>query len=104
MAATKKFATNVAKQKELKIMNAFNVTPPCSKEIEVARQSDCDGTHFLETPVTGWDDVKPHATMLLSFKGRTYGWSCWNSDRMVSIFRSPPFPSSHTRRAKVVGR
>jgi hypothetical protein len=83
-------------------MNAFAVTPPYSEELEITRAAECDGVHFIETPVSGWDDVKPHARKLLSFEGRTYGWSCWNSDRMVSVFRSPPFPDSHSRRARVI--
>lgn len=51
-----------------------------------------DGLHWLEIPVTGWDEVKHHAKKIISFDGRDYGWSCWNSDRMVSVFRNPLFP------------
>ena len=50
----------------------------------------CDGRFFARVSVPqGWEQVKPHCNMRLEFEGRTYGWSCWDSDRMESVFVSP---------------
>ena len=47
------------------------------------------GVHWLEVKLdNGWDDAKRHAKMVLEFEGRLYCWSCWNSDRNVSVFRT----------------
>ena len=45
--------------------------------------------YWMELEITGWDDVAKHNKHVLMFEGREYGWSCWNSDRMVSVFKSP---------------
>ena len=50
-----------------------------------------DNLHWLELKVDDWDGVRENARDILLFDGREYGWSCWNSDRLVSIFRSPPW-------------
>ena len=57
--------------------------------VPVTDKGEVDGYHWLEISVTGWDDVKTHTKKILEYQGREYGWSCWNSDRMVSVFRSP---------------
>ena len=60
-------------------------------KIHIQRHSVTGELHWLEIQVTDWDDVKKLNRKILKFEGREYGWSCWNSDRMVSVFRSPPF-------------
>lgn len=57
--------------------------------IEVIDKGSSEGIHWIEIPISGWDEVKTHTKKILEFNGREYGWSCWNSDRMVSVFRSP---------------
>ena len=78
-------------------MNDLATIIPAPKDaIEV--NSHCqmeNGTYWLELKVSDWDDVKKHNKDTLLFQGREYGWSCWNSDRMVSVFRSPPFPKQY---------
>lgn len=36
----------------------------------------------------GWKDVKRTNEKVLEFEGRKYVWSCWNSDRMESVFKT----------------
>lgn len=61
--------------------------------VPVTDKGQHDGRWWLEIAIpNGWDDVKKHTKKILEYQGREYGWSCWNSDRMVSVFVSPPPP------------
>jgi hypothetical protein len=44
-----------------------------------------EGHHWLEVPVTDWDDVKT-LPVGLRYEGRTYGRTGWNSDRGVAYY------------------
>jgi hypothetical protein len=66
--------------------------------LPVVRNVELDGVWWLYVKITGWDDVKKHCRKTFDYEGRTYGWSCWDSDRMVSVFRSPPFPHVEVKR------
>jgi len=79
-------------------MNAIATQNP--NLLPVHRYEEIEGQRWLEIQVSGWDDVEKHTKDILVFKDREYGWSCWNSDRMVSVFRSPPFD----RYARVKGK
>lgn len=47
-----------------------------------------DGSRWLRIDVpNGWDDVKKLTKRVLSFEGRTYIFSCWNSDTYTCTFR-----------------
>ena len=81
--------------------NLATVVPAPPDAIEV--DSHCntgDGLYWLELKVADWDDVRKHNKDILLFQGRQYGWSCWNSDRLVSVFRSPPFPKQYATVAR----
>lgn len=58
-------------------------------EIPIHRHStDEQGVGWLEIQIEDWDDVKRTNRKVLEFEGRRYTWSCWNSDRMVSVFKT----------------
>ena len=46
-----------------------------------------DDIGFLEVKVTGWDDVKKLPKGIL-FEEKEYGYSAWDSDRMVAYYRT----------------
>lgn len=45
------------------------------------------GVGYAEVKITGWEDVKRLPQVLMS-RGRLYGYSAWNSDRLVAIYRT----------------
>lgn len=50
---------------------------------------DPSGVRWLTVGVpNGWDDVRPLTGRVLSFEGREYGFTGWNSDRNVAYFRT----------------
>lgn len=51
------------------------------------------GVGYAEVEVSGWDDVK-RLVKAIDIRGRVYGFSGWNSDRMVAYYRTD----------KVIGR
>ena len=67
------------------------ILPTPENTIEfLAEPALCDGRYYAKVAVPqGWDQVKAHCKLRLEFEGRIYGWSCWNSDRMESVFVSP---------------
>jgi hypothetical protein len=66
------------------------VKPEDPSLVEISRHAVTDdGVHWIEIDISGWDDVRKTNKRTLIFEGREYGWSCWNSDRMVSVFKSP---------------
>jgi len=47
-----------------------------------------DGSHWLTIDIpNGWDDVKKLTKKVLSFEGRRYTFSAWNSDTLRCYFR-----------------
>ena len=64
-------------------------------EIPVLRHhTDSGGTGWLYLQIEskdgdgGWADVRRFNRKVLEFEGRKYTWSCWNSDSMVSVFKT----------------
>ena len=41
---------------------------------------------FLSFPISGWDEVRKLTKKVLSYDGRKFTFSCWNSDRMEIVF------------------
>jgi hypothetical protein len=41
---------------------------------------------FLSFPISGWDEVKKLTKKVLTYDGRKFVFSCWNSDRMEIVF------------------
>lgn len=46
------------------------------------------GLEFISFDIpNGWDDVKRVCKKVLTYDGRPFTFSCWNSDRMECVFR-----------------
>jgi hypothetical protein len=62
-----------------------------SNEIEVRHSIRPDvGREFLTVQVpNGWDDCKKISNKVLTFEGRRFIWSGWNSDRNEAFFFKP---------------
>lgn len=41
---------------------------------------------FLSFSISGWDEVKKLTKKVLTYDGRKFVFSCWNSDRMEIVF------------------
>jgi hypothetical protein len=41
---------------------------------------------FLSFGISGWDEVKKLTKKVLTYDGRKFVFSCWNSDRMEIVF------------------
>lgn len=47
----------------------------------------CGDREFLSFPIpNGWDDVKPMVKKVLRYDGKTFTFSCWNSDNNTCHF------------------
>lgn len=56
-------------------------------EVEVRHTISPDvGREFLTFPITGWDQVKKLTKKVLTFDGRKFVFSCWNSDGNYCCF------------------
>ena len=48
---------------------------------------DYAGVGYAEVKITGWEEVK-RLPQVIEFNGRRYGYSAWNSDRLVAYYRT----------------
>jgi hypothetical protein len=54
--------------------------------LRAVEMSVCKNVATLTVPF-GWDDVKPLVGRVLVIEGVPYGYTGWNSDRMVAYFK-----------------
>ena len=48
------------------------------------------GLEYIQFDVpNGWDDVKKVCKKALVYDGRKFGFSCWDSDKLICLFRRP---------------
>ena len=66
--------------------------------IPIRRHEKIEGHYWLEVAIADSDEAMTYTKKILEFEGREYGWSCWNSDRMVVVFKSPPWPHATIKR------
>ena len=58
-----------------------------SNEIAVEHSVRPDvGREFLSFGISGWDEVRKLTKKVLTYDGRKFVFSCWNSDRMDIVF------------------
>jgi hypothetical protein len=60
---------------------------PIAHSIEVSHHYLHEGIGYLEVPIIDYDTVKA-LPAALSFEGRRYGKTAWNSDRCVAYYRT----------------
>ena len=56
--------------------------------VAIARTSQANGYNWLVIDIpNGWDDVKKICKKVLSYNGKKYTFTGWNSDRNECFFR-----------------
>lgn len=58
------------------------------KELKASHRVDDSGRSWLYIDIpNGWDDVKKIKDKVLTYGGKKFLWSCWNSDALYCVFR-----------------
>jgi hypothetical protein len=45
-----------------------------------------DNREYLKFSITGWDEVAKLTKKILSYDGKKFKFSCWNSDDLYCVF------------------
>lgn len=75
-------------------MNAGHATP-VTDAIRILAVEKCDGTTFLTIDCRDWD-VMRGLPKLVSFDGRVFGKTGWNSDRGIAYYSDAVRIARHT--------
>ena len=61
-----------------------------ANKITVNAVAECDGQELMYVSVpNGWDDVKNLTNKVLTYNGRDFTFTGWNSDRNEAYFKRP---------------